>query len=247
MKTFKNLFLLLSVALCIVSCNKDEDPAAQSNAQIANPTPSFNDADGLLAAIQVISYQDVPFVGETAIYADVASGSFWNSNNELEDAGIVSVNTFDLQSFDNNAYVLPGQGSTSIDFDFSTSTGNSWRVGGGANVPNFNYTTYNRMPGDVKFSADYSNVDVSNDLTVQITSEPINTDSILYVLATNDKTVTKTVAFNVTSVTFSANEMNGLSGKGVVQAAAYNYESTVEAGKTYYFVNESLVTTYTDF
>ena len=246
MKTFKNYALLLIIALAITSCNKDEDPTPQ-NTQISNPTPSFSDADGVLAAIQVISYQDVPFIGETAVYVDVASGSFWNSNNDLEDAGIVSVNTFDLQSLDNNAYVLPGEGSTSIDFDFSSSSGNSWTIGGGANVPNFSYTTNKRMPGDVKFAADYSSVDKSNDLTIQITTSPINTDSILFVLATNDKTLTKTVGPNVTSVTFSANEMNDLNGNGVVQVAAYNYELSVQTGKNYYFINESLVTTYTEF
>ncbi len=246
MNTTKTFFILILLAFSIVSCTKDDEPTA-SSAQFSNPSPTFSDADGVLAAIQVISYQDIPVVGEVPIYADVATAVFFESSNSYYDAGIVAVNTFDLQSLDNNSYVLPGQGSTTVDFDFSTSSANTWNIGGGANVPNFTHTTSKRMTGDVKFTGDYSSVNTSNNLTVSLMSSPVNTDSILYVLATENETVYKTVGPNELSVTFTSAEMSNLNGTGVVQAAAYNYELNVQGGKNYYFINESVVTTLTEF
>ena len=242
--TIKLLFLAL-LAMSVFACEKEDDPSAQAKS-FPNAAPTFNDADGVLAAIQVISYQNMPVVGEIAIYADVASANFFDGTTNFYDAGLVSVNTNDLQSLDNNSYVLPGVGSTTIDFDFTTSSGNAWTIGGGANVPTFNYTTYNKMPGDVKFVGDYSSITASSGVTVQIANSPVNTDSLLYVVAFEDHTVTKTVAPNTLSVNFSASDLSGASGTGVVQVAAYNYEFEVQNGKKYYFINESLVSQVTD-
>ena len=223
--TIKLLFLAL-LAMSVFACEKEDDPSAQAKS-FPNAAPTVNDADGVLAAIQVISYQNMPVVGEIAIYADVASANFFDGTTNFYDAGIVSVNTNDLQSLDNNSYVLPGVGSTT-------------------NVPTFNYTTYNKMPGDVKFVGDYSSITASSGVTVQIANSPVNTDSLLYVVAFEDHTVTKTVAPNTLSVNFSASDLSGASGTGVVQVAAYNYEFEVQNGKKYYFINESLVSQVTD-
>lgn len=241
MKTLNKLFLVAVLLMSLIACEKEEDPSTQAQS-FPNPTPTFSDADGVLAAIQVISYQSAPIVGEIAIYADVASAFFFDGSNNFHDAGIVSVNTNDLQSLDNNSYVLPGVGSTSIDFDFSSSNGNAWTVAGGASVPAFNYTTFEEMPGDVKFNGDYTSISASAGVTVQIENAPTNTDSILYVIAYEGNAVTKTVGPNTTSVTFTASDLSGASGSGVVQVAAYNYEFDVVNGKKFYFINESLVT-----
>lgn len=245
MKNFVKVLLVFVMFVGFSSCDKEEDEPTTSS--YPNPTPTFSDADGLLAAVQVISYQSAPIIGEIAVYADVATAAFFDGASTFFDGGTVSVNSYELDQVDNNAYVLPGIGSTVIDFDFSTSSSNAWSVGGAANVPSFNYTTSDEMPGDVKFDGDYSTVNTSSDLTVSIESAPFNTDSILFVVAFENTTLTKTVAPNVTSATFTAAELSGASGTGVVQVAAYNFEFSVQGGKTYYFINESVVSEFTNF
>ena len=244
MNIFKNLSLVFVFIFALASCGKDE-PTPQATSY-PNPAPTFNDADGVLAAIQVISYQTVPGVGELPISIDVATAAFFDGSNFYE-AGIVSVNSFDLQSLDNNSYVLPGTGSTTIDFDFTTFSGNSWSIGGGANVPMFTHTTSDYTPGEIKFVGDYSSVSTSSDLIVSIETAPMNTDSILYVVAFGSTTLTRILGPNTLSATFTAAELSGASGTGVVQVAAYNYESRVEAGKKYYFINESVISEVATF
>lgn len=245
MNHFKNLAILFFFFVALASCGKD-DPTTPQNTTFSNPAPTFGDADGVLVAIQVISYQTVPGAGEIPINADVATAGFFDGNNFFE-GGLVSVNSFDLQSLDNNSYVLPGVGSTNIDFDFTTFSGNSWSIGGGADVPMFTHTTADFMPGDVKFVGDYSTVSSSSDLVVTIETAPINTDSILYVVAFGNTTLTRTLGPNNLSATFTAAELSGASGTGVVQVAAYNYEPRIEGGKKYYFINESVISETTTF
>ena len=239
----KHLFFFAAIfgLFFVTSCNKDDDDTDTTTADPGDPTPTFSDMDGLLAAIQTITYQDVPVVGEIAVYADVATAAFFNTSSTYDDAGTVSVNTYTLDKLDNNAYALPSVGSSSIDFDFSTSSGNAWDVSGTTAVPAFMHTTTNRMPGDVKFDGDYSTVNTASDLIVSIESAPVNTDSILFVVAFNNTTLTRTVGPTTLSATFPASELSGASGTGVVQAAAYNFEFGTYGGKKHYFINESVV------
>jgi hypothetical protein len=80
-------------------------------------------------------------------------------------------------------------------------------------------------------------VDKSADYTISISSVS-NADSIIYVVSG----VTKTTAGNVTSCTFSAEELAGApSGAGIIQAAPYAYSDQEFSGKTVYFVKEKVV------
>lgn len=246
MKTLSKILIVFALMLGFSSCEKEDDPTPTPQS-FSNPAPTFNDADGILVAIQVISFQTAPIVGEISVLTDVATAAFFDGSSGFDDAGVVSVNTYDLEALSSNNYILPGQGSTSIDFDFSTFTSNDWSISGGANVPAFNFTTSDQMPGEIKFDGDYSTVNTSSDLTVSIESSPVNTDSILFVVGFENTALTRTVGPNTTSATFTAAELAGASGTGVVQAAAYNYEATVQGGKTYYFVNESVLSETTQF
>lgn len=239
-------FLTLTILIGFSSC-EDTPDETPSTFTASNPTPQFNDMDGLFAAIQVLSYQDLPFVGETVIYTDVATTALLETSNTFYHAGAVSVNTYEMQLLDNNSYVLPSMSNpTSLDFDFTTNSSNNWNIAGSASVTAFNHSTANAMPGDIKFAGDYSTINPGTDLVVEIESSPINTDSILYVVAFENLTLTKTVGPSSLSATFSAAELDGASGSGVVQAAAYNYELEVINGKNYYFINESVVSQLTN-
>lgn len=235
--TFSLMFSLL-----LVSCNKL--PNNNNNNQTftaPNPAPNFVDADGFVAAITTLSYQSTP-IGDLAVEADVATAAFFNTSTTFFNAGTVAVNTNDLEINDNNSYVSVSATSANIDLDFSTSTGNSWVIGGSSNVPAFNHTTTRGMPSDIKFSAEADDVNTANPFTINIVTAPSTCDSILYLVAAENKTVTKIVSRNTTSVTFSSAEMNGLSGAGVAQVAAYNFEFSIENGKKIYYINEKVIT-----
>ena len=248
MKNIITPLILLLLIGTISSCSEETPP--QNNTSASSPTPSFSNMDGLFAAIQVVSYQDIPFVGEIAVYTDVATAAVLETQNATSylEAGDVSVNTHSLSPVDNNAYVLPSPSApTDLDFDFSTSSQNEWVIGGSTNVTAFNHTTTDQTPGDIKFSMDYSNVNTANNLVLEVENYPINTDSILFVVAFENTTLTKTVGSPNKSATFTSAELSGASGSGVVQAAAYNFELVTISSKNYYFINESVVSQIAEF
>lgn len=248
MKTKLTLLLLpLFVLLLSTSCGKDEDNDDSQQTTASNPMPEFGDSDGFFAAVQSQSSQETP-IGPVAIDIDAAAAAVIDGGSN-QDMGTVSLNTNDLDKVSNNAYVLPGSSVTTVDFDFGVATGvaNSWSVAGNGSLAAFNYTTTKVTPSQIALSGDYSSVNTSNNLVVQLTSAPLYADSILYILSANNTSVKRTVAGNVTSVTFTANELSSLNGSGVVQAAAYNFESGVFSGKKLYFINESVATVTTDF
>ncbi len=243
----KNLKTLLAIAIAIITiigC-KPEAPEQPQPYTASNPSPVFNNANGVLAAVQTLSYQTIAGF-ETDIKADVATGIFLNTNDTYYDGGLVKVNTHDLTKQTNNSYASVSQNSATVDLDFG-STGNHWEVAGSANVPVIDHTTTRGMPSNVKFSTEIKTVNTANDLTVSIVSAPNTCDSILYLVAGNNKTLTKTVFRSVTSVTFSAADLNGFTGSGVVQVAPYNFEFSQENGKVIYYINEKVISSLVTF
>ena len=89
MKPLNKLFLVAVLLMSLLACEKEDDPTPQAQS-FPNAKPTFNDADGVLAAIQVISYQSAPIIGEIAVYADVASAFFFETPTTFYDAGLVS-------------------------------------------------------------------------------------------------------------------------------------------------------------
>lgn len=238
----KNLFTLcLFFSFLLLSCKKPPLNNNNNTFTAPNPTPNFGDEDGVMAAIVSLSYQSTP-LGDISVEADVAAASFFNTSTTFFNAGVVAVNTNDLEINENNSYASISATTTNIDLDFSTSNGNTWNVEGSSDVPSFNHTTTKVMPGDIKFSVEVDEHNTSNSFTLGIVSAPSTCDSILYLIATESKTISKIVSNNTTSVTFSAAEMNGLTGPGVAQVAAYNFESSMISGKKIYFINEKVIT-----
>lgn len=244
MKNLKTLFTIALAMITIIGCTP-ETPETPQAYVASNPSPVFNNADGVLAAFQTLSYQTIAGF-ETDIKADVATGVFFNTSNTYYDGGLVKVNTHDLTMQTNNSYASVSQSTTTLDLDFG-SAGNRWEVAGSANVPVIDHTTIRGMPSNVKFSTEIKTVNTANDLTVSIVSAPNTCDSILYLVAGNDKTLAKTVYRNVTSVTFSAADLNDFTGSGVVQVAPYNFEFSQENGKIIYYINEKVISSLVTF
>lgn len=120
--------LLMALILTISSCGEDPNEPNPPAANPGNPTPMFQDMDGVFAAIQVISYQTVPIVGELAVYTDASVAALIGPNGAYQNAGDVTVNSYSHNLLDGNSYVLPDPNNpTQLDFDFSTTNSNSDR------------------------------------------------------------------------------------------------------------------------
>lgn len=241
----KLFFATLSILLLTVSCNKlpNNNPPATA----ASPTPVFANSGGVFVAVSTLTYQTT-IVGEFPVDIDVATGGIYDAGSTTYvPAGAVSVNSNSLEMSTNNAYVSVSGTTANVDLGFDNSSLNSWVIGGSASVPAFNFTTSRAMPSNIKFNAEVDKINTANSYTIAIDVAPSNADSILYVLAANNKTLTKTVAPSTTSVTFTSAEMSGLSGSGVAQVAAYNYEMSVQNGRNIYFVNEVVITDFVTF
>lgn len=249
MKILKLPLLFVLLLTVFISCKPEEEtppqtpPASTTN---ANPTPTFTEADGVLASIQTLTYQSVAGF-ETAIPADVAVAFFSKTSNTYYDAGLVSVNSKDLEKHSNNSYTSVSGNSLTLDLGFG-SNGNKWSVAGSTDIPSFTHTTSRGMPSDIKFKSEITNVNTANDLTVSIKSAPSVCDSLLYVVGGEGKEVlTKTVSNTTTSVDFSASELNGFTGTGLIQVVAYNFEFSLENNKKMYYVNEKVITNQVSF
>lgn len=255
-----NFLLLLALSITFTSCSKDDNSNNTQSQTVPNSTPNApSDADGLLAAVNSIQVQEIPnptnnplFPSEIEVEFNVGVGAFFENNDpeSLLEAGTVTVNTDnDLEKQSNNSYVSTyDQTSTDgMDLGFGTGDQVDWAVSGGAGASAFNYTTTKRMPGSLSFVGDYSEVDISQSLTVQIDGVVSYADSVLFLLAADNATVQFTGSSNTTSHTFTASEMSVLGGTGVVQVVPFTMENATVGGKNIYFVNEVVITSFTEF
>lgn len=236
----------LIFSLLLFSCNKIVNPTPTPQTA-PNTTPTFAGSDAVFAAVSTLTYTTT-VVGDYAVDVDVAVAALYNGANAYFPMGTVGVNSNNLDMSANNTYTsIATTGTPVIDLGFDDSSNNSWVISGSANLPAFNFTTTRAMPSNIKFSSEVENVTIANSFTISIDAAATNSDSLLYVLSAGNKTVQKTVVSSVTSVSFSPAEMVGLSGTGVAQVVAYNYDVTVQGGKNVYFVNEVAITDFVEF
>jgi len=239
MKTQVNLLIMLFLAmsLAFTGCNEDDeddepDPAPAQNTD-TEPVPTFPMADATLVAVDTETTQDTP-LGTFDIFIGTAVALFFDTNQNLLDAGTVSINGSDLTKNSNNSYTyLP---SLTEPEGLSFTTGTDWDVSGSSNFPAFSASPGFDFPsvGDIS-GGDI--VDRSADYTITISSVA-DADSIIYLVSG----ISKTTAGNVTSCTFTADELAGApAGQGIIQAAPYAYEDQEFSGKIVYFVKEKVV------
>ena len=239
MKTQANLLamIFLAMSLAFTGCNDDDDedgpdPAPTQNTD-TDPTPSFPMADATLVAVDTKTTQETP-LGTFDIFIGTAVGLFFDANQNLLDAGTVSINGSTLTKNSNNSYTyLP---SVTEPEGLSFTTGTDWDVSGSSDFPAFTASPGFDFPsvGDIS-GGDI--VDRSADYTISISSVS-DADSIIYVISG----VTKTTAGNVTSCTFSADELAvAPAGPGIIQAAPYAFDDQEFSDKTVYFVKEKVV------
>jgi len=239
MKTQINVLamLFLAISFAFTGCNDDDDedepdPAPTQNTD-TDPTPNFPMADATLVAVDTKTSQETP-LGTFDIFIGTAVGVFFDGNQNLLDAGTVSINGSNLTKNSNNSYTyFP---SLTEPEGLSFTTGTDWDVSGSADFPAFTASPGFDFPFVGNISGD-DTVDRTTDYTINISSVA-DADSIIFLV----NGIAKTTAGNVTSCTFSASELAGASaGPGIIQAAPYAFDDQEFSNKTVYFVKETVV------
>jgi len=246
-KTSTTLLIALSAfVISLSSCKKDDDSNTNTNPTPVSTTDlfDFSDSWGLLAGVKTVTFQTIPVIGGTQEIdlgtAVVAFNDAAGSNTYL-DAGTAKCNTKTLTKQSNNSYVFqPSQTDiTGIDF----SSGSDWEVTGAGSIPAITHS-FNTFPTTPTITSNKETVTRANGYTFS-TSSVSYADSVLYVISSGNNYVKKSVAGNVSSVTFTASELSTLdaSSYGLIQVTPYAYQTntTVVPGKKVYFVNQVTV------
>lgn len=235
-----SLFALLSLTL--FSCQKDEEDQQEETQEPVEDTSgntaslTFGEGDGAVYAIQSTSITET-VIGplETTIGTGVALFTSDNFNSFM-DAGSVSLNGSSLTKNGNNSYThIPGL-TDPMGIDFSSSI--EWNVSGMGSVPAFTLDLTSQGFPEVDPISSPTTVDLSSGYTLS-TTNIANADSIIFLI----EGVYKTLAGDVTSYTFSADELSSLSpGMSSAQIAAFNISENTVSGSLIYGVNEKVQT-----
>ncbi len=225
------------VTMSISACNLLPDDTTETPTSTPPPTPTIADGYGTLSAVKSITTQDIPGFGQIEIDLGVAAAAFFDGvdYNSFITAGGVTCETLNMTLNENNSYTFTPTSTEPSGIDFSGNP--DWTVAGDGVVPAFSHTTNIGFPtaGAVTSS---TTVTKANGYTLSIANVS-GADSVLYMIAG----VIVTEPGNSTSHTFSAADLANIgTGPSVVQAAAYKMESAEYGGKTFYFVNEKVVT-----
>ncbi|MCF8256888.1 MAG: hypothetical protein K9J06_05015 [Flavobacteriales bacterium] len=227
------------VAVSFSACNTDDDDDTPPDSSGGTPTPQINAGHGTLVAAKTVTTIDPGFgVPPQDIDYGIGVAVFFNGTDYQTyiSGGDVTCEDEALSQFDNGTYSTYSQTSTT-GLDFSGDP--SWTVSGNGDIPAFTHTADRGFPGISKITSP-DVVTRSAGYTVTFQGNMSNTDSVIWVVGS--KQFATTVAMN--SRTFTADELSDLTaGAGnIIQVAAYNLDSAVYGGKTFYFINEKVVT-----
>lgn len=244
MKT-KLFIALIAFGLITFSCKKDDDaptPTEQTNDDdngggnngntTGNAQPNFAGADASLWAIKSLSVTNAGgFPVTTTIGLGV--GAFFDGSGNLVEVGTVKLNNETLTKNPNNSYVYQPGTQNPLGIDFSG--GVSWNVTGGNGFTGFTKNVTLSFPTVDEINSS-TTITKANGYTLS-TTQVTGADSVIFLIGE----VSKTLAGNATSCSFSANDLSGLSnGSTVIQIAAYTYDNDTQGGKTIYYGNETV-------
>lgn len=252
MSVFSKFFVARVIMLLVVSCvmvlnngcSKSNNNSNNGNAS-ATTIPPIDEADGVMVAIKTVSFiNQSGFEFET--YINTAVAAFGNFQTEqLVDVGTVDLDANVLDKVDNNAYIFTPSASNPTGLTFGNSF--DWTVTGGSGFSGFSHTVNFGFPSVGKITSATGTISSSSPYTLSVESIAA-ADSVIYQIAGNNGTnVLVTKVGSSTSHTFTAAEVASVGkGTGIIQVAAYTYDSSVEGGKTIYYVNESVVTDFVE-
>jgi hypothetical protein len=239
-----SLFLILTWLLAIDSaCKKEDDILPTERAENALLIPAVpTDADALLLAIRTTSAPLLPGLPNTT--ADLVNARF-GREEPYSGVGELRVNSTLLRRLSNDIYI---NGDLIIDYKLLEGTRPRWVAEGGDGFDAFNIQTNKPMPGAVKLKDVPITIQLSDGLSLITENVPANAEAYIWQLGdAKGTTVRKVTSDN--SVSFAGIELAGLvaSTSCIIQVAAYNSEIITNAGKRFYFVNQTTDNLYVEF
>lgn len=249
MKSKKLQLSILTFALimCATSCKKDNNnttPPTASTPQVATPS----DADGFFVAVNTITTQEIPFIGTQTFEIGTAAAGFFQSTgntSNFKDGGTLSVKDSILTKQSNNSYVFQPSQSNIEGINHTSSS--RWQCAGNSanNIQPFTYVHNANMP-DLGLLTSSKDVQTGSDYTVS-TNKAWYADSVIFIISGPNGSVVKVKPTNTTSCTFTASELGTLGkgdNSGLVQIAPYTISGTTINGKKYYFIKETVLSTF---
>jgi len=240
---------ILFLAFTLFACNKDDDGDDDQPASAAKPSAPQVEISGTsasLIAVQTGSTIDNPIIGPITQFIGTGIGVFFDGNGGFSNAGTVMLEGEELSKQGNNSYILTPGTSNPTGVSFSAPI--SWGVSGNGSIPSITYNFGNGVPEIGNITPSLSTVKLSDGVTFGVdvgsTYTDLNSpDSIMYNVIGTKNVVTKVLAGNVTSATFTKDEIANVGkGAGYVQIAAYNYTVEDFSGYKVAFVNEGVFT-----
>ncbi len=259
MKSAKKKFLVLltlSINSILFSCKKDVEvpDILDETTPTTSVTPSYsykaNDADAVFAAVNAVTYQNIPVIGLQKIDINTAVAVFFTStgNKPYVNGGSVTCEGKTLTPDTSKAYLFVPSGTEMMTFSGNT----DWVIGGNTTtgMPATNFTSASPVPSynGILNGTLTSNVNRASDITITINGALTNADSAFVTISSGSGYVQKIVAAN-TNCTFTAAQLAGLNStngaaNGIIQVAPFKIESSTVSGKKYYFVNEAAYTKF---
>ena len=256
MKLQKSVMALaIALSVTIASCKKDDvEDILEETPAPTSVTPSYsykaNDADAVFAAVNAVTYQDVPIVGLQKIDINTAVAVFFSTpgNKPYVNGGTVSCEGKALTPDTSNAYLFVPSGTETITFSGNT----DWSIGGNSTsgMPAKNFTSSSPVPSynGITSGSLTKTFNRTSDLTITINGTISNADSVFVTVSSGSAYLQKVVAAN-SNCTFTAAQLGTLgatngSASGIIQVAPFSIESTTTSGKKYYFVNEAAYTQF---
>jgi hypothetical protein len=234
--------IVLALGTVLSACKKEEtqpptppaDGGGGGGNSTPSTTPSFTDADGVLAAVRVFTTQSTP-IGTIDITMGVASAAFSNDGfSTFANVGDVSCNGSALTRQSNNSYAYTPTATEPTGIDLTASNEVTWTVGGGAGFAGFTRTIMGPFPTVAPITSGETVVR-ANGYTLS-TSSVLGADSVIFTLGS----LVRTLPGNATSCSFSAGDLAGLStGTSIAQIVGYTSSNETIGGKKMYFVKEA--------
>lgn len=213
MKKITILFFAAAFSYGISSCVKTPSttvtPTPTPTSPSSTPTPTVASVDGVLVSLRIdvtTVTAGIPF----SLITESAVASFYSTTGgtTMVDAGSVSVNSLSLTKQSSNSYYKTATlGMTPSDLSFSS--GSNWSVGGAGSIPSFTYNNSASFPSFTGSVTD-SVITRSSGLTISLSGNVSNADSVILFVAAGSTSVVKVVSGSAASVTLSASELSGL-------------------------------------
>lgn len=233
MKKYRFLALVMIVGLAMgsFSCSKDDEGDNGNNAGNMPGNVSVPDGKGVLVAIRLNTYTEIPGFGVNVTTVNAASAAFWESSpSSFVNVGTVKINDLPMDFDSNTKSYFSGQSTVGV-LQYPPV---KWEVAGSGSIPGFTKEVSATFPA---YSGTLpATVTATEDLTISLSGQVANADSVFVGVFADVKSKFKIVSASTASVTFSKSDLSGLGTIRQVQVTPMKYLSETVSGTKFWFI-----------